>query len=153
MSPSASLQALPTELIEHIIIYSAYTTTSNDNQNSDGNLLKTIANLSRTCRRLHSIIYHKDDLSPSSNSSSSSGGSGGNLWKELFLAVWDDPRVGRDVLARRWADSEEDGGSGKGRDEMKWREECIRRMEAKRVLRGGVVRPFGFVLSFLCSQH
>jgi hypothetical protein len=38
MSRSASLQTLPMELIERTVIYSAYTATLNDNQNSVGML-------------------------------------------------------------------------------------------------------------------
>ena len=117
MSRSASLQTLPTELIEHIIIYSAYTTTSNDNENADENPLKPVANLSQTCRRLHSIIYdsHLTDTN-------TKHGIGGQLWKEVFLAVWDDPRIARDMLTRIWAESEKQReiGSGNGNGGWGW---------------------------------
>ena len=127
-------------------------------QNTAEDPLKLVANLEQTCHEhatilvLYNIIYSKDDAPGSSIG-------GGNLWKELSLAVWDNLTVGKGILSGSWAKAKEKGrerrsGNWSGKEEIKWRGESIWRIEAKTVSkRGGVVRAwlrsFGLKIRFI----
>lgn len=71
MSPSPALAALPSELIEHIVVLTAAR-----------GFPTAPAVLAQACRRLRGVIYHTDDQ---------------HLWRELFLVTFDDPRRHPDV--------------------------------------------------------
>ena len=62
----ASIIALPAELIEHILILTALS-----------GFPTAIAALARTCSAFAALIYHSPDH---------------HLWREVFLATFDDPR-------------------------------------------------------------
>jgi hypothetical protein len=66
-----SLRSLPLELIEEIIVT---TTLLGDT--------RAAATLSRTCRSFRALVYHQFSK---------------HLWREMFLVVFDNPFLARDV--------------------------------------------------------
>lgn len=63
MASPSTLLALPSELIESVLICSCSP--------------RTVASVSQTCRALHTLVYASPDS---------------HLWREIFLTIWDDPR-------------------------------------------------------------
>ncbi|KZT00088.1 uncharacterized protein LAESUDRAFT_574256 [Laetiporus sulphureus 93-53] len=66
--PLASIQSLPAEVTEQILILTAA-----------AGFPTAIASLAQTCHVLHTIVYHSTDQ---------------HLWREVFLTTFDDPRQG-----------------------------------------------------------
>ncbi|KIM79242.1 hypothetical protein PILCRDRAFT_560526 [Piloderma croceum F 1598] len=66
MSSSPVIFTLPQELLQHIIIVSAF-----------GAPPSTIAAITETCKFFYSLVYNSTDH---------------HLWREIFLAIFDDPR-------------------------------------------------------------
>lgn len=62
----SQLLTLPSELLEHVVVALAIIHPT------------SIAELSKTCQKLHSLIYNPDDS---------------HLWREILLTTFDDPRA------------------------------------------------------------
>jgi hypothetical protein len=113
MSPCSqhaqTILTLPPELIEKILIICAA-----DSHPS------SIAKLAYTCTHFHRLIYQSDDI---------------HLWREVFLATFDDPRL----ISHTWNRAlvtRSSAGERVGEVELPlhWMTEFVRRLDAKRTL-------------------
>ncbi|OCH91985.1 hypothetical protein OBBRIDRAFT_833799 [Obba rivulosa] len=108
-SHSPSALALPTEIAEHIFVFTAA-----------GGYPTTIAAVAQTCRTWREIVYQAPDQ---------------HLWRELFLAIFDDPRAGKDVDARCYSTKSLDFEEGKTEPKFDWGAEFRRRVWAANHIR------------------
>ncbi|EMD36004.1 hypothetical protein CERSUDRAFT_115937 [Gelatoporia subvermispora B] len=107
--PLLSVLALPTEIAEHIFVFTAA-----------GGYPTTIAAVAQTCRTWREIVYQAADQ---------------HLWRELFLAIFDDPRVGRCADKACYSTDEQASHEGKTEPKFDWGDQFRRRIWAAKHIR------------------
>lgn len=114
-SPTTNIFTLPQEVIERVLIQTAV----------DG-CPSAIATLSQTCQYFRSLVY---------------GATDSHLWREVFLAVFDDPRA---VAAHLRGATPK--GPSPSLDQVvvyNWKEEFMQRMSAAKFIRRYTSEPVG----------
>ncbi|RDB18929.1 hypothetical protein Hypma_014374 [Hypsizygus marmoreus] len=109
MLTAGKIFALPSELLEQTLILTA-----------SSRFPSAIAALGRTCRYFHRLIYHSPD---------------NHLWRQVFLAIFDDPRpLSRLLRCANAAGPMSDSGPSTDTP-FDWAGEFMRRMDAARLIR------------------
>ncbi|KAI0925420.1 hypothetical protein AcV7_005672 [Taiwanofungus camphoratus] len=105
----ASIQFLPAELTELILIFAAAS-----------GFPTAIANLAQTCRAFHALVYHSSDQ---------------HLWREVFLTTFDDPRVNAEWHAQQVADNPGVNAKNEPDKDYNWGAEFMRRIWTSNYIR------------------